>query len=396
MQICFFGDSIEHNLKPLTLTRPADSLRVGVFTIAEKWGFLLENVHICRLVPSYLQNVYPSPDIKTNEKCIWVNNRFLPDEHIKTDIEKLEPGRGLTYEHQTVAVCLSGEESKRIYDSGHFVLDEITLVETQHGSILNNVWDIFMMNASQIENDISLAKLKKRIPEQTNGIHFIGDDLYIAKSAQIEPGCILDSRNGPIVIADNSTIMAGTMIKGPVALCEHATLKMGAKVYDSTTIGPHSKVGGEIHNVVFQGYCNKAHDGFLGNSAIGEWCNFGADTNNSNLKNNYSTVRLYNWNTRKEIETGLQFCGLIMGDHSKTAINTKLNTGTVCGVSSNIFMSEFPPKFIPSFSWLGDEGVTSYKLDKAIETMRIMMKRRNIEMSPAYENMIRFISKEDL
>ena len=219
------------------------------------------------------------------------------------------------------------------------------------------------------------------------------ENIFIEEGAIVE-FCTLNASEGPIYIGRDAEIMEGALVRGPFALCEHSTLKMGAKIYSNTTIGPHSKVGGEVNNSVIFGYSNKGHDGFLGNSVLGEWCNLGADTNNSNLKNNYAEVRLWDYETEGFAHTGLQFCGLMMGDHSKCGINTMFNTGTVVGVSANIFGSGFPRNFVPSFSWGGSGGFTTYKTDKAFEVAKVVMERRNIEFSEMDAKVLEHVFEE--
>ena len=246
---------------------------------------------------------------------------------------------------------------------------------------VETTWDIFSKNGAAIKADFDLITKNRTsapIPEKT--VAFNSEAIFIEEGAKL-PLCVLNATDGPIYIGKNAEIMEGSMVRGPFALCEESTLKMGTKIYGSTTVGPHSKVGGEVNNSVFFGYSNKGHDGFLGNSVIGEWCNLGADTNNSNLKNNYAEVRLWSYETENFAKTGLQFCGLMMGDHSKCGINTMFNTGTVVGVSANIFGSGFPRNFIPSFSWGGAKGFTTYLTSKAFEVAKVVMLRRGIELS---------------
>jgi UDP-N-acetylglucosamine diphosphorylase/glucosamine-1-phosphate N-acetyltransferase len=246
---------------------------------------------------------------------------------------------------------------------------------------LEHTWDIFSKNGQAIEDDFELltkGRRSQQIPSSNNVIS--GEYIFIEEGAKLE-FATLNASSGPIYIGKDAEIMEGSMIRGPFALCEHATVKLGAKIYGPTTVGPHSKVGGEVNNSVIFGYSNKGHDGFLGNSVLGEWCNLGADTNNSNLKNNYAEVRLWDYNTETFAKTGLQFCGLMMGDHSKCGINTMFNTGTVVGVSANIFGSGFPRNFVPSFSWGGNGGFTTYLTNKAFEVAEVVMSRRDIELT---------------
>src|SRR5690606_24924204 len=242
-----------------------------------------------------------------------------------------------------------------------------------------------------LEDDFELLTDGRRsqpIPATNNIIN--GQNIFIEEGAKLE-FVTLNASFGPIYIGKDAEIMEGSIIRGPFALCEHATVKLGAKIYGPTTVGPHSKVGGEVNNSVIFGYSNKGHDGFMGNSVLGEWCNLGADTNNSNLKNNYAEVRLWDYNTESFARTGLQFCGLMMGDHSKCGINTMFNTGTVVGVSANIFGSGFPRNFIPSYSWGGAAGMTTFKTDKAFEVAREVMKRRNLEFTEQDEKIMEHV-----
>jgi UDP-N-acetylglucosamine diphosphorylase/glucosamine-1-phosphate N-acetyltransferase len=215
----------------------------------------------------------------------------------------------------------------------------------------------------------------------------------------LEPGAkaqasIFNTQTGPIYLGKDSEVMEGCLVRGGLALCEGAGLKMGAKIYGPTTIGPHAKVGGEVNNSVILGYSNKGHEGFLGNSVLGEWCNLGADTNNSNLKNTYDAVDIWDYAQGRYRSTGLQFCGLFMGDHAKTGINTMLNTGTVVGVAANVFGGGFPPKFIPDFSWGGAEGLTTHRLDKALQTAKAVMARRNTPLTEAAAQLLQAVFQQ--
>ena len=222
---------------------------------------------------------------------------------------------------------------------------------------------------------ITKNRKSQPIPAGVNTVN--QENIFLEEGAKLT-FCTLNASTGPIYIGKDAEIMEGCIVRGALAMCDNSVLKLGAKIYGATTIGPHSKVGGEVNNSVLMGYSNKGHDGFLGNSVLGEWCNLGADTNNSNLKNNYAEVRLWDYNTGRFAKTGLQFCGLMMGDHSKCGINTMFNTGTVVGVSANIFGSGFPRNFIPSFSWGGASGFTVYKTNKVFEVANEVMKRRKI------------------
>ena len=255
-------------------------------------------------------------------------------------------------------------------------------VKTYSASIrlIQRPWQIFKENGEELESDWQLLNLQPNPDALSKTNTLIGNRIHISEGATIE-AAILNTATGPIYIGPDAEIMENAAVRGPFALGAHSVLKMGAKIYGPTTLGPHVKVGGEVSNCVIFGYSNKAHDGFLGNSVIGEWCNLGADTNNSNLKNNYAEVKLWDYPSERFVPTGLQFCGLIMGDHSKCGINTMFNTGTVVGVSANIFGSGFPRNFIPSFSWGGANKMIEYRLETALEVAEKVMQRRGIELT---------------
>ncbi|MCH8485230.1 MAG: glucose-1-phosphate thymidylyltransferase [Candidatus Cyclonatronum sp.] len=394
MQLCFFDDSRATRLMPLTLTKPSNMVRIGILTIAEKWERYLSPELVTRQLPEYMAGVYPAPPLNPDEDCIWINGRFLPDLEVLGQIMQLQTDEGLMHSNTPVALRMDGSRSVSIFNAGSIPGTDISFRDTDRGTLLDAPWQVFGFNGGEILADISLLKSGLRPVDESRfpGVFFQNAyQIFVDEGVVIEPGCTILAAEGPVYIGAKATIMAGSMLRGPAAVCDHATVKMGAKIYADTTIGPWCKVGGEVQNVVMQAYSNKGHDGFLGNSAIGEWCNLGADTNNSNLKNNYSSVRLTEWETGKEYDTGLQFCGTIMGDHSKTAINTMLNTGTVCGVFSNIVLGDFPPKHIKSFRWLTKNGEDIYKFDKAMEAAERMMGRRGIEITPEYRAMMRFL-----
>jgi UDP-N-acetylglucosamine diphosphorylase/glucosamine-1-phosphate N-acetyltransferase len=259
----------------------------------------------------------------------------------------------------------------------------------EHVLMMHQPWDIFTKNAEALLDDFELLTAGRTSETLSPSVTVIGDRslVFLEKGAKAE-ACILNTHSGPIYLGEDAEIMEGSVVRGPFALCEHSALKLCTKIYGATTIGPHSKVGGEVNNSVIFGFSNKAHDGFLGNSVIGEWCNLGADTNNSNLKNNYANVKLYHYPAKKALDTGLQFCGLIMGDHSKSGINTMFNTGTVVGVGCNIYGGGFPPTFIPSFSWGGSEGFTAYLPEKLFETASKMYERRGLIFGDAEKQML--------
>lgn len=385
MHLRFFEDQFSKHFKPLTLTRPVWDLRIGILTIFEKWEKKLNPDLISWETNSYISDVFPSPSSQNNKLITYINSRFLPDNQLSSLIMNLEPGRGLKKNNIEIAYCLESEQSMKEIK---FTEIEDNLLEVKY------LWDLLELNKDQITADITLLNLKADTKlSDSKAIVSKPDSIFIANSATIEPGVIIMADDGPVYIGKNATIEAGAILKGPVAICEGSTVKMKARVYDGTTVGPVSKVGGEISHSIFHSYSNKAHDGFVGNSIFGQWCNLGADTNTSNLKNNYDFVRIKDWDTKQLYNVGFQFFGTVMGDHSKTSINCMLATGTTCGVSSNIFTSGFPPKYIPSFTWLDGENNPEFRFEKALEVMKAMMARRKVEMSPAYESMMKFISE---
>ena len=366
MNIILF-DNKREDFYPLSLTRPIAEFRLGVLTIKEKWGSYFDSVST--FSNDYLAEKFNTKKIK--EDNIWINSQLLPSKDIVTEIKSLRVGEVLKKESIILA-----------FRNSEFSSDELNNVESNSDfSFLSSITDIFSLNQEEITADIALMNLQnnmKSLDEITDSNIKSGKfPVYVEEGATIE-NCYINTSEGPVYIGKNAHIMQGSMLRGPFAICENSVVKMGAKIYGGTTIGPFCKVGGEINNSVFFGYSSKAHDGFLGNSIIGQWCNLGADTNNSNLKNNYDDVKIWNYGSESFLQTGLQFCGLIMGDHSKCGINTMFNTGTVVGVGANIFGSGFPRNFIPSFSWGGSSGFIIHKLEKFFSTAEKVMKRRSI------------------
>ncbi|SMO93108.1 putative sugar nucleotidyl transferase [Gracilimonas mengyeensis] len=394
--VCFFTDQKSQKFRPLTLTRPMDDLRLGIFTIREKWMRTLQVNRYSRLLPDHLDGVFDIGTSASDEACLWVNSRFLPSQQLQGAILKLKEGEKLTFNNETIAALADKKTSAIMHKKKSFNDSYFTPIKLKEAIHLEHLWDLLPLNAYETEKDLALTQLQPL--SETNislpdVITSHPENIYIDEDADIEPGCVLIAKDGPIIIQKKATLEAGCIVRGPAVIGTGATVKMKARIYDGTTIGPVCKVGGEVANCIFHSYSNKGHDGFTGNSIFGQWVNIGADTNTSNLKNNYSPVRMADWASKEEIETEAQFLGTVMGDHSKTAINTMLNTGTICGVSSNIFMANFPPKYIPSFSWVGETDYSVYKFDKALEAMRAMMKRRDKEVTDAYAAMMEYLFK---
>ena len=379
MQLVFSDAQYWGDFLPLTFTRPVAELRIGILTFQERWKKLLEIEDIAFLTEDYLQEKFKKPESK--ESLLIVPN-FLPTESVLEQIKKIKQGEALIYQNEVIIAKL---------DMRNFSLSQITKMTDVEGELLfvKSPSDIFTYNQQFLDYDFELLTRNRKSQELSETNNFLGDkeDLFIEEGAEIE-FATLNCKTGKIYVGKNAEIMEGTMIRGSLALCEGSKINMGAKVYGATTIGPYSKVGGEVNNIVIFGYSNKGHEGFIGNSVIGEWCNLGADTNSSNLKNNYANVKLWNYRLSKFVDTGLQFCGLIMGDHSKSAINTQFNTGTVVGVAANIFKTGFPPNLVKSFSWGGMNGDESYRLDKVLEVMEKVMQRRKVDLTDVDKNII--------
>ncbi|NUM32627.1 MAG: GlmU family protein [Bacteroidetes bacterium] len=390
MNIILFDDEFRVNLLPLTYTRPCGNLRVGIFTIAQKW----ENYLSCNV--SYKTKEYLSRKYKAeiDNHNIFINGRYLPSDGFCEVISNLRVNE-IIFDKKTVVAFKIDKENATNFIKDNFSLAELNVLKTDFEcSHINFCYDIFRLNGDEIEKDFKLIVKKHKTAEISRTNQLISEqNVFIEEGAKVEFS-ILNAAKGPIYIGKNAEVLEGSLIRGPFALCENSELKMGAKIYGPTTIGPHSKVGGEVNNCVFQGFSNKAHDGFLGNSVIGEWCNIGADSNTSNLKNNYAEVKLWNYTAQKYLKTGLQFCGTIMGDHSKCGINTMFNTGTVAGVSANIFGTGFPRNFIPDFSWGGSSGFETYNLEKVFEVAKIVMERRGVEFNRDEQDILTYIFYE--
>ncbi|HLT49693.1 MAG TPA: GlmU family protein [Aequorivita sp.] len=371
MNYILFDGNVRNQLLPFTFTRPVAEIRVGILTIREKWEHYL-GFTTTTVTEDYLSEKYPFLEL---EKNVLINASFLPSKNLVNIIKGLEENQAVFFDDEPIAFFTTEaqEVDFETFDVIQYTYDDVLRIE--------HTWDIFSKNGEAIKRDFEIITKDRESQPIPKSIWTKNpENIFIEKGATLE-FCTLNASEGPIYIGKDAEIMEGALVRGPFALCEHSTLKMGAKIYSNTTIGPHSKVGGEVNNSVIFGYSNKGHDGFLGNSVLGEWCNLGADTNNSNLKNNYAEVRLWDYETEGFARTGLQFCGLMMGDHSKCGINTMFNTGTVVGVSANIFGSGFPRNFVPSFSWGGSGGFTTYKTDKAFEVAKVVMSRRGIEFS---------------
>ena len=383
MEIILFDDESRQSLLPLTHTRPVSEIRIGILRIREKWELYFQG-NYSFLTEPFLSKKFQFLPGKEN---VFINGSVLPTSSLVLEIQKLKSGEKLINGDTIIAARMDGS------------IDGINSIEQiEFDKSVNSVstftkinfnWDIFSKNEGALNDDFRLiTKGRKSLKISETNTVISPENIFLEEGAKVECA-ILNGSTGFIYIGKNAEIMEGVMIRGPFALCEESQVKMGAKIYGSTTVGPFSKVGGEISNSVIFGYTNKAHDGFLGNSVLGEWCNLGADSNNSNLKNNYSKIKVWNYKDETYINTGLQFCGLIMGDHSKCSINTMFNTGTVVGVSANIFGNGFPPKFVPSFAWGGSEGFITYRLEDALEVAQRVYERRKMDFNLIEKDLFR-------
>jgi UDP-N-acetylglucosamine diphosphorylase / glucose-1-phosphate thymidylyltransferase / UDP-N-acetylgalactosamine diphosphorylase / glucosamine-1-phosphate N-acetyltransferase / galactosamine-1-phosphate N-acetyltransferase len=377
--ILFDDEASLQNLKPFTLTRPVSEIRCGILTITEKWQKYLSQ-SLSFLTQGYLQQKYP---LKIQENNVFINGAVFPNSTLIQKIQNLVEGDALFSGDVLIAVAGKNLSYER-------------KIEFQNSiSGIKNLPDIFLKNGEQIENDFDLITNGRESATITDPhtICYGKENIFIEDGANIK-AAILNAEQGKIYIGKNAIIQEGSIIIGPFCAGEHSTIAFGSKMRPNTTIGPNSKAGGEVGNCVFFGYSNKAHDGFLGNSVLGEWCNLGANTNTSNLKNDYSNVKLHSYKTNQLEDTGLQFCGTFMGDYSKAGISTMFNTGTVVGVSCNVFGADFQDKFIDSFTWGGKKDYASYRFDKAIAVINATMARREKALSQEEINILRIIQNK--
>ena len=391
MKIVLFDDpAIRAALLPLTFTRPVGALRVGILTIAEKWQ-QYSGHEAGYLTQPYLQQKFPKPD---EGYLVFVNGGACPTPNLFAAVKELGHGQALYIGNQLLAVRPENTQVQTVEELYNHAPLAVTETDIDC-NLIKQLPDIFLHNGKEIRADFDLIT-KGRQSQPVNDAHTIvygAENIFIEEGVKIR-AAILNAEDGPIYLGRNSQVQEGALIKGPFALCEGSHVNMGGKMRGDNTVGPHSKVGGEISNSVIQGYSNKGHDGFLGNSVIGEWCNLGADTNTSNLKNNYAEVKLWHYPSQSFKSTGQQFCGLIMADHAKCGINTMFNTGTVVGVSANVFGSGFPRNVIPDFAWGGAQGFETYQLRKVFEVAEKVMARRHIAFDDTEKNILKHVFEE--
>ncbi|WP_298420103.1 GlmU family protein [uncultured Kordia sp.] len=384
MNYILFDGTVRNALLPFTYTKPVADIRVGILTIREKWELYLGST-TTTITEEYLSEKYPMVELEEN---VMINASFLPNAELTALIKGLSAKQAIFSGDEIVAFHATDEQDEVDFDAYDVISYEEDCLRIEH------TWDIFSKNAKAIQADFDLVtkdRTSQPIPATVNVI--APENIFIEEGATLN-FCTLNASSGPIYVGKNAEIMEGTVVRGALAMCENSVLKLSTKIYGATTLGPFCKVGGEVNNSVLMGYSNKGHDGFLGNSVLGEWCNIGADSNNSNLKNNYAPVRLWSYETENFAKTGLQFCGLMMGDHSKCGINTMFNTGTVVGVNANIFGSGFPRNFVPSYSWGGASGFTTYLTKKAFEVAKVVMARRKVEFTAQDEAILTHVFEE--
>ena len=379
-------DASRNSLLPLTYTRPVCDIRIGILTIREKWEKYLGE-KTSTITEDYLSAKYPT---EQSEEMMLINGSICPTPKLLKAIKGLKVGQALVCQGNVVAMYKTKAQFLSEEDSTQEIEVEYDFIK------INNTWDIFVLNDKALREDFELLTQNRKSAPLSSTNRVVGEQNIFVEEGSVVEFAILNAKEGPIYIGKDAEVMEGSVVRGPFAMCEHSVLKMASKIYGATTLGPYVKVGGEVSNVVIFGYSNKAHDGFIGNSVIGEWCNIGADTNASNLKNTYEEVRVWSIEKNTFVPTGQTFFGTIMGDHSKCGINTMFNTGTVIGVSSNIYGHGYQRNYIPSFAWGGTTGLKSYDMEKAIEVAEKMYQRRNVVMSQQDKEILRNVYTQTL
>ena len=384
MNYILFDSDVRNALLPFTYTRPVADIRVGILTIREKWEKFL-GLTTTTITEEYLEEKYPMVELEQN---VLINASYIPTPSLVEKVKELSEKEAIFCGENVVAFYTTDSQEEVDFSKYKQIELEEDLLQ------IKNTWDIFSLNGEAMQLDFDLLTEDRTSQEIPEAVHAINkEQIFIEEGASITFAS-LNASNGPIYIGKDAKILEGALIRGPFAMGENSIVKMGAKIYGATTLGPYCKVAGEINNAVLFGYSNKGHEGYLGNAVLGEWCNIGADTNNSNLKNNYAEVKIWSYETERFAKTGLQFCGLIMGDHSKCGINTMFNTGTVIGVSANIFGSGFPRNFIPSFSWGGASGFTTYQTKKVFEVADVVLKRKDLVFEEKDKKILEHIFEE--
>lgn len=387
MNYILFDDETRESLKPLTYIRPVCDIRVGILTIREKWEKYLGE-KTSTITEDYLSVKYPTEE---SEAMMLINGSICPTESLVKQVKALKTGQTLMSEGNVIIAMYKTKEEFLAEE------DNSETIESKEDFIrIVNPWDIFVMNDRAIREDFALITKGRKSAKLSETNRVLGAENVFVEDGAVVECATLNAKEGPIYIGKDAEIMENSVVRGPFAMCEHAVLKLSAKIYGATTLGPYAKVGGELANVVIFGYSNKAHDGFMGNSVIAEWCNIGADTNASNLKNTYEEVRLWSIEKGTFVPTGQTFCGTIMGDHSKCGINTMFNTGTVVGVSANIYGHGYQRNYLPSFVWGGNSGLKTFEPEKAIEVAEKMYERRGMKMSDDDKRILLYVYRSTL
>jgi len=390
-KLLFFDDTLVDRLDPIATMRASADIRCGIHRIAKKWRMMMRINDAEYDVRPHLKMIYMSTFID-NVDIICINGRWLPDDDAVVEVNKLQAGEGLERDGVLLACRPTGQQLEQLRQHRFDDTGALSMSECRSGRMIDHISDVFTLNEEQTLLDISLMQTSA-VDRDWPGVMMLDrDSIRIGQNVTIEPGVVLIPDGGLIHIGDGAIIQAGALIRGTVSIGKGSTVRMGAHVYHGTTVGPLCKVGGELQNVVFQGYANKAHGGYLGNSVVGKWVNIGADANTSNLKNNYTTIRIEDWHTGEGVDTGLRFYGTIFGDHSKIAIGSKLNSGTQFGVSSSFVSNDFSPKRVPHFGWVTDAGIEPFEIERALQTARAMMARRGVTMDKAEESILRELS----
>lgn len=389
MPIILADAGLHSHLLPLTFTRPVAQLRSGILRLAEGW-YVRTGESVGYRTEPYLAEAFPLPPAGGN--TLEVCAGLLPTDEVVAAVMDLRPGQVLVKEGRALAFCAANENGPSAMDWRIVPTYFAQVPFAGEALIIERPWHVFQLCGRAIASDFALLTDGRRSQSISPLNTVIGDPglVFLEEGARVE-GCMLNTTNGPIYVGHGAEVMEGSMIRGPFVLGDHAQVKMGAKIYGPSVVGPDCRAGGEINNSVLIGSSNKGHDGFLGNSVLGEWCNLGADTNNSNLKNTYGNVKAWSYAERDQVDTGLQFCGLVMGDHSKSGINTMFNTGTVVGVGANVFGGGFPPKHVPGFAWGGADGFTTHDIERALATARRVMERRHVVLTAYDEAILRHV-----
>jgi len=391
MDFILFDDETRLHLLPLTFTRPVCDIRIGIFTIREKWEKKLR-ANSSSLTEAYLQKKYL---LQTSDDNLLINGSFIPDDALVARILSLEKNEAIAENETLIAARVDGDLMSNFNFKN--IINKVTIKNPDKIPIrISRLWEIFSGNSEAIEQDFLLGT-KGRTTAMITANNRIKnrEKIFIEEGADVD-FAVLNASGGSIYIGRNAQVMEGVKIRGPVSIGDETVVKMDTRIYGGTTIGPSCRVGGEINNSVLFGNSNKSHDGYLGNAVLGEWCNLGADTNNSNLRNDYANVKMWDYAENGFINSGLQFCGLVMGDHSKCSINTMFNTGTVVGVFANIFGAGFPASFIPSFSWGGPGAFADYRIEKALKVAQLVMQRRGVPFTEADRTILTHIYNQKI